>query len=491
MLTQEMVDRDFPAPKEWSFLTKVVYHAARGLEVPSANETGVVNWAVCGLAYRDLLRRLEDREGDGKGLIDQDVAGAGYDVTGMSEEWRRGYHAALMGCGRAAIELSDTLLDTTTNIMYKRKFVVGPSNSRPKRLPKKWKLPPPREEDCIPAFAPPETYYMRVMTTTGFTAREKMDAALAYGGWCDFNGLFDAGEEMFSWAVDCAVSGLDWPSTATIHKGTGIIPLEMSVTDNILDATTALAVHKAQSGDTSTALPIFLSILRARRAAPHQDPTTLPQTTPQQQKRDTQIKRTDLDILKERIDSFWSLLQASKFPDPPPSGNDPFVRTPDTDIDEAVVMSYIGEILFASDKAQRDAGLSWTSAAVDKAWDTYSSPITSRAAKLKAVDTLRVATENKRTMLSLRLQDVQTQLEARQHTPMWKRAIPGLLGSEDALKREGKKWEEKGKEAAEFDHMLMRGRVYEVGEAPAPVWGTAFLKEWILPRLAGARTWEV
>ena len=488
MLTQEMVDRDFPAPSEWSFLTKVVYHAARGLEVPGANETGVVHWGIRGLAYRDLLRRLEDREGDGKGIVDIDVEGTdGIDISGMSDEWRRGYHAALMGCGRAAIELEDTMLDTTTNKLYASRYVVGPSNPRPKRLPKRFG-PPPREENCIKAYAPPEMYFMKIMTTVGFTAREKMDAALAYANWCGFKGLHDTAGEMYVWALDCAVSGLEWPTASTIDRRTGIIPVDMPITDNILDATTALAVHKAQSGEPAAALPIFLSILRARRAAPLQEPATLPTKDPKQQARDTRIKRTDLDVLNDHINSFWSLLQASKFPDPPPTGNDPFVRTPDNDVDEAAVLSYVGEILFASDDAQREAGLSWTDAAVEKAWATYSSPITSRDAKIKAVEALSVATENRRKMLTLLLSSAQSSIENRRNASWWRHPF---MAGEDRLREEGHKWEERRKEAGAFDNMLMRGRVYEVGEPSKPVWGTLFLREWVLPRLAGARTWEV
>jgi hypothetical protein len=63
--------------------------------------------------------------------------------------------------------------------------------------------------------------------------------------------------------------------------------------------------------------------------------------------------------------------------------------------------TYIGEILFSTDAAQRDRGLNWTRNAIDLVMKTYSSPVTSRAAKLKAVETLRVAMSNQRKMTSL------------------------------------------------------------------------------------------
>lgn len=490
MLTQEMVDRDFPAPKEWSFLTKVVYHAARGLEVPGANQAGVVNWGVCGLAYRDLLRRLEDRDGDGKGLKEQqDTAVPAFDVEHMSYEWQRGYYSALMGCGRAAIELSDAVLDTTTNIMYRRRHMIGPSNPKPKKLAKKFG-PAPREENCVPAFAEPDDYFLKIMYTKGFSPKEKMDAAMAYAGWCDFKEMPDMADGVLRWALDTAVEGSDVNAPAIkIDHVVPTIPADAVVTDNILDATTALAVHRAQAGDTNSTLPSFLSILRARREAPHAVENTSPNAP--HQRRDTKLKRTDIDVLNDQISSFWSLLQASKFPDPPPSGNDAYQHTPDSDAEEAVLMTYIGEILFSTDPSQRDAGLHWTKSAIDLAMKSYSSPLTSRAAKLKGVETLRVGSENRRKMVALLQADVSHASESRKNAAFWYRLIPGLLKSEKEIEEERKKWDKEKQEAREFEHMLMKGRVYDVGEAEAPVWGTAFLKEWILPRLAGTRTWEV
>jgi hypothetical protein len=487
MLTQEMVDRDFPAPKEWTFLTKVAYHAARGLEVPGANDHGVVNWMLCGLAYRDLLRRLEDSEVDGKSLTVQVDGGPGFDVEHMSYEWRRGYYEALMGCGRAAIELEDAVLDTTREMVFKRAHMIGPSNVKPKTIRKKG-VAAPLEENCVPFYAPPETYYMKILTTKGFTAKEKLDAALAYGNWLDFKGLHDTAEDMYQWGLDLALSGYEGKAVP-INVDTGIIKTSIAVTDNILDATTALAVHRAQAGDTSSALPIFLSILRARREAPQGDLIQSRPSAPQS--RDTKLKRTDLDVLNDQISSFWSLLQASKFPDPPPSGNDPYTRTPDGNCEEAALMSYIGEILFASDKAQRDAGLSWTKSAVENAYIGYGDPRTTRAAKLKCVECLRVASENRRRMVQLRLDEIFSLSQERDHASSWQKWIPGLLWSEQTLRSEQEMWERENKEAVEFEIMLQRGRVYDVGEERAPMWGTSLLREWILPRLTGARTFEV
>jgi hypothetical protein len=490
MLTQEMVDRDFPALKEWSFLTKVVYHAARGLEVPGANERGVVNWMVCGLAYRDLLKRLEDVEGDGKGIVvlEDDVlipgmGHTGFDIEGKSYEWRRGYYEALMGCGRASIELEDMIVDTTQEYVFRQQHMIGPSNPKPKRLPAKFqkKAAQPLEENCVRAFAPPETYYMKVLTTKGFGVKEKMDAALAYGNWLDFKGLHDTAEDMYQWALDLATSGLEKPERV-LNEKTGVIKPDATVTDNILDATTALAMHRAQSGNPNSALPIFLSILRARREAPVGDLLSQPA---ERRTRDTQVKRTDLDVLQSQLSAFWSLLQASKFPDPPPSGNNPFVRTPDTSCDEAAIMTYIGEILFATMPSQRDAGLSWTKSAIELAYKSYQDPRTSRDNKIKCVKCLGVGTDNRRKMTELRRSEAASLSKAREHASAWKRWVPGLLTNENALKHEEERWEREHRDLVDFESMLHRGRVFDVQDGPSPIWGTRLLMEWILPRLAG------
>ncbi|KIW04137.1 uncharacterized protein PV09_04945 [Verruconis gallopava] len=484
MLTQEMVDRDFPAPKEWTFLTKVVYHAARGLEVPSANATGTVNWWLCGLAFRDLLKRLEDPGVDGKGLRVVDEADVvvpgmghtGFDIEDMSYEWKRGYYEALMGCGRAAIELEDAVVDTTRDHVFKRAYMVGPSNPRPKKIPRKG-IEPPLEENCVPAYAPPETYYLKILTTKGFTNKEKMDAALAYAGWLDFKGLNETAEEMYQWALDLALSGVDEPAKVLDRKR-GIIKPGVPVTSNILDATTALAVHRAQTGDTNTALPIFLSILRAQREA--QTATPVPRAD--EQARAAKVKRTDLDVLQSRIASFWSLLQASKFPDPPPSGNEVYVRTPDSAGEEAAIMAYIGEVLFASSPSQREAGLSWTKSAVELAYWGYQDPRTSREGKIKCIKSLSVGTENRKKMVDLQRSRVAELDEERRQASLWRRCIPGLLVSQAAIEQQKERWEQEWHDAGEFSMMLSRGRVFDFEEEPAPVWGATLLREWIIPR---------
>ena len=104
----ERWDRLYPAPKEWStFLTKLFYQKARNAEDDGKYGSQASNWARIGSSFREARKRLEDLNGDGKGLVPQndsaregvplsDVGEVGFDVTSMSEEWIRGYHYVLL-----------------------------------------------------------------------------------------------------------------------------------------------------------------------------------------------------------------------------------------------------------------------------------------------------------------------------------------------------------------------------------------------------------
>jgi hypothetical protein len=208
-----------------------------------------------------------------------------------------------------------------------------------------------------------------------------------------------------------------------------------------------------------------------------------PQASPPRTK-DTKIKKTDIDALQSQLSGLWALLQASKFPDPAPLGNDPFVRTPDTSCDEAAVMAYIGEILFATTPSQRDAGLSWTKSAIELAYMSYQDPRTTRDSKVKCVECLQVATANRRKMVSLGEAEIAALGDDRKHTSAWRRWFPGLLLSEEDLKKERERWDRERRDLVDFDTMLWRGRVFDVQEPPAPIWGTKLLLEWIIPRFA-------
>jgi hypothetical protein len=310
-----------------------------------------------------LIRRLEDPSIDGAGLQYQNEGGilvagigkTGFDITNKPESWRRGYYEVLMGAARAAEHLDGWVRDKTRNVAFPANVVIGPSNPDPRPVPPGAKSAP-KEEDCEPAFEAPETYYIRVLTTQGFTEKQRVDAALAYGAWLDFKRTPEAALEMYKWALDIATAG---SPKHVVDNTTGIINTNAgSPAANVLAATTALAVHHALNSNLAVALPIFLSVLRARRALPEAPTTMLSTLTPDQE---------DSGIMKAVMSLVKSALIAPKYPPPPSDGTVPPMRNAKERCEEAGVMTYIGEILYTSktSKTSREEGLAWTREAVD------------------------------------------------------------------------------------------------------------------------------
>ncbi len=392
---QERLERHHPSPPMWSFWSRVVYRDAWSEEDKDKNGTGVVNWLVAGNCFRKLLSRLEDPTLDGYDLhpiLEEEgdiyvpgVGKTGFDISLKPEPWRRGYHAAVMGCARAAEHLEGWVSDSTRNIAFPPEVVIGPSNPRPKPV-KVGSATAPLEENCVPAFEKPETYYMKILTTRGFTTRQRLDAALACGDYLDFKGLHSSAEEMYDWGLDIAMGALPVGVDNAADTKSGIIKADASyVSSNLLLATTSLAMHHARNNNLATALPVFLSILRARRKLPS-TPTV------SQSKSEVPALETDKSALRNLVSYVVSLLASPTYPPPPPTGDEVPARTPLQICEEAAVMAYIGEILFASaslgsvssalsgnskrslfssDNGSRlhnqESGLSWTRDAVDVA----------------------------------------------------------------------------------------------------------------------------
>ncbi|MCJ1474575.1 hypothetical protein MMC13_003234 [Lambiella insularis] len=350
-IENERLERKFPSPEEWSWMSRWLYRSSRGEEIPEANGTGLVDWARTGQDYRRLLGRLEDINVDGKGIrpslgADGDiyVAGigrTGFDITVKSEPWRRGYYECLMGAARAAEHLDTWVRDKTRNIAFPPGVIIGPSNPRPNPVPYGAKKAP-REEDCEPAFDSPEHYYMKILTTSGFHSRQRLHAALAYADWLEYKGLPSSAEGMYDWALDIAIRALPTDASEVIDTRTGVLNEDAShITPNILLATTALARHHAQTQNLSVALPIFLSILRAQRNLPAP-------SAPIQLPRGTDSSDSDPSMLSLFASFARSLLIAPSYPDAPPSGDLPATRSVITSCEEAATMSHVGEVLFAS-----------------------------------------------------------------------------------------------------------------------------------------------
>ena len=348
---QELLERRHPSPPSWTFWSRVTYRDAWGEEDLGTDGNYMIDWFTSGRIFRVLLTRLEDPSIDGADLhpiLKEEgdiyvpgVGKAGLDISSKSEAWRRGYHATLMGCARAAEHLDGWVQDTTRSIAFPPDVVIGPSNPRPK--PVRFNTPAaPLEENCAPAFERPETYYMKILTTRGFTTRQRLDAALACADYLDFKGLHSSAEEMYDWGLDIAMGALPFGVDNVADTESGIISADANhVSSNLLLATTSLAMHHARNNNFVTALPIFLSILRARRQLP--SPPISTQNTPKAPTQDT-----DASAFGSLVSSAMSIIKSPDYPPPPPTGDEVPSRTSVEICEEAAVMAYVGEILFAS-----------------------------------------------------------------------------------------------------------------------------------------------
>jgi hypothetical protein len=336
-------------------------------ETRKLNIGNAVDYAGAGLGFAEVLRRLEDEKIDGQDLDNggdiyvPGVGTAGVNFSAKSWAWRAGYVETVMSLGKCAENCNELVLDKTRGIVFSREVIIGPSNPDPRPVPT-GSSAAPLEENCIQPLDAPETYYMRILTGTGFTTKHKLNAALAYASWLEHQNLHDSAGEMYKWGLDIALRALpeEIDASSVIDEDSGALKVGADATANILTASTALATHHAMVGNVSEALPILLSVLRARRNAPIS--TRRPPS------------QSLADYPSPRFSWIWStLFREPDFTQPPPSGDTPITRVVEqATCDDAELMIYIGEILFASaaDKSQtanQDQGLSWTRQAVSVA----------------------------------------------------------------------------------------------------------------------------
>ncbi|KAJ6157361.1 hypothetical protein N7470_004953 [Penicillium chermesinum] len=308
-----------------------------------------------------------------------------------------------MGAAKAAENLDGWLTDRKEKISAPAEYVVGPSNPRPKPMPTNQKKVL-HEENCEAASPPPETYYMKVLTTKGFDTRQKLDAALAYADWLDFKGLSSTASDMYAWAMDIAVAGYQGDASKVVDPKTGVLKFADTnwASENILRVSTALAVHKARQHDLASALSIFTSALSVRRSLeslPGPEPSPRPITPP---------KRTN-DIFKHVFESLQNFLIPAEYPPPLPSGDTPALHTTNLQCEIAGLMTYIGEIIHATSCREpglsRERGLGWTRDAVliaEKHMKRCSSPA-DRDARQQCAQCIKVGLENWKSMVSFLL----------------------------------------------------------------------------------------
>ncbi|KAF1948574.1 hypothetical protein CC80DRAFT_485987 [Byssothecium circinans] len=383
-ILSERQERAFPSPHEWSAITRFRFRRGKWWQVPENNEEeGFPNWARVYDELERTLRRLENPNKDGAGLVEQEEGGllvpgvgkAGYDLTAKSEEWRQGYYEVLMGMATAAERLEGWVTTKSRRNVWAPELVLSPTNPRPKAtLPGMPVLPP--EEERIPASDVPETFYLKIITSKGFTTSQRLHAALGYADWLAFKKLPDSADEMYHWALDIAISGLSTPNPSSIiDPKTGILSATApadSITPNLVFAATNLGTFHASQGNATLALPILISLLRARLSAPAAPPTPAPPPT------DSSLLGTILSLLSE-----------PEYPPLPPTGDEPLLRRQEDRCEEAALKTYIGEILFAtstsssSSSSQRAQGLSWVREAVSTAKLAQSLPVISATSALR------------------------------------------------------------------------------------------------------------
>jgi hypothetical protein len=206
----------------------------------------------------------------------------------------------------------------------------------------------PDEDNRVPASDGPETFYLKIITTKGFTTHQRVTAALGYADWLSFKKLPDSAEEMYRWALDIAISGLPAADPSTvIDRQTAVLSATAPkglITPNVVYAATNLATFLAEQGRVAASLPILVSVLRARLSADDAPPS------PNSKAQDSSLVGTILSLLKE-----------PDYPPVPASGDEPLLRKEVDRCEEAALKNYIGEILFATagSSEQRQQGLSW------------------------------------------------------------------------------------------------------------------------------------
>lgn len=354
-ILSEQQERAFPSPHEWSLITRFRFRRGKWWMVPENNEEeGFPNWARVYDELDHALSRLEDPDTDGAGLAEQEEGGilvpgvgkAGFDITVKSDEWRQGYFEVLIGMAAAAERLDGWVTDKWRRNVWAPEFVDSKSNPRPKAvLPGMPEVPD--EDNRVAASDNPESFYMKIITTKGFTTRQRVTAALGYADWLSFKKLPDSAEEMYRWALDIAASGLPTTDPATVlDRQTAVLSATAPnehITPNIVYAATNLATFYAEQGRLTASLPILVSLLRARTSVEEAPPSL-------SKKQDSSLIGTVLSLLKE-----------PDYPAVPPSGDEPLRRHETDRCEEAALKNYIGEILFAtaSSPEQRQQGLSW------------------------------------------------------------------------------------------------------------------------------------
>ena len=481
---KEILDRKFKTPDDWSWDTSRTYKGAF-LEEVQGRSRGIINWAGIALHFSKVAELLEDPEKDGKDVrpipIWEGQGEPAFDITEKSDAWIHCYHTALIGLAKAAENCENILLDKSQNLVVPKDAVHGPSNPYPKS-PARGPFKAPLEENCVPIVKSPEAYYMKILHTHGFNGRQRLESAIALGDWYDFKGNASKAEEMYDWGLDIAQGSLPQGVNEVINIKTGIINNNAEyVSSNVITATTAFARYQARHNQLNTALPIFLSILRARRQL----------LRPYSRKPDR--NQVESGSWTDFYRTFKPMFSAAPPLSIPNDGSEVPVRTSEAICEEAGIMSHIGEIFLASSMPNKseipkrsergsssqqsegvESGLSWTRDAVDLAEETLESLTSTEAdqeARSKCIQCMKSGTENWSLMVKRMLNEARSV----QYQP--KKSATGSLfwgRSEVSDNTEGR-WEGEA-EVAEKRLMKARRVAVKEDERELPYWKQMLLK---------------
>ncbi|EEY15731.1 conserved hypothetical protein [Verticillium alfalfae VaMs.102] len=198
MLNQEWLEKDFPTPHEWSFLTRMGVRGAKSAQRVAGNRG--TNYDEIIVSCQNALKRLEDPQLDGAGVREllgdeplsiDGLGSVGKDISTKDETWRRGYYEVMMLLATTLEQVDGWVKDRTRNIVCPPAMVVGPSNPRPQPMPV-GAPGAPKEENCEVAYESAENAYLRILTTKGFSTKQRLDAALAYASFLDFKKVPEA-----------------------------------------------------------------------------------------------------------------------------------------------------------------------------------------------------------------------------------------------------------------------------------------------------------
>jgi hypothetical protein len=352
-VNEELVERKFPTPHEWSFLTRKYLRDANSFKDP---RNGQIDWTKAVELARATISRLEGSKDGGADILnlkefvdltdEQSGEFTPCDVSAKSEEWRRGYYEAVMLAAKASEHVDGWLRDVKRNVVSAPEFVIGPSNPRPTPIPA-GSPHAPWEEDCELAFPPADSWYVKILSTTGFTPRQRVQAALEYASFMEYKGRPQEADALYTMALSEATEGLDSAKIPYDSKTHVLKDRASPPSLNVLDTLTAMANSKARRGDINGALPMYISLLKTRRSLSDERPP-VPRNKPK-----------NVPLYQSVVNFFVP----PEYPAPPPDGTQPPWRSRAEQCQEASLHLYIGEILYA--KASQDDGLSWTRDGVD------------------------------------------------------------------------------------------------------------------------------